>query len=128
MNFLKSYQKITVWLLSLVAIVPCIQMAAQEPVRKIVMLSLPNCPGCKKMLPLLQQIAARSQGKIIVEVIMYDDAQALLKRFNVGHIDRVPHLLIIVDNVLVQQIPFSSSLSSADAIWNAINRSALKLV
>jgi len=101
--------------------------SASEPVRKIVMISTQNCPACKVMNALLQQVVAKSGGKIIIEVKLYDQARDFLTRYAIGHIDFVPYLCVLIDDRLIQTFPSSSGFKTAQQIWDALDKTALQL-
>jgi hypothetical protein len=101
--------------------------SAQEPVRKIVMISVKPCPACDKMYKLLQQVATKSQGKINIEVKLYSQAQDFLAKHAIGNIDLVPYLCVLLDDRLIQTFPQSARFETAQQIWDALDKTALRL-
>jgi thiol-disulfide isomerase/thioredoxin len=130
---METLNKISKFLIGTIAVLPfwgtITLQAAQEPVRKIVMISTQNCPGCKALSPKLQQVAQKSQGKIIIEVKLYDQAKDFLTKHAIGHVDLVPYLCVLVDDRLIQTFPASTcaGFTTAQQIWDALDKTALRL-
>ena len=75
----------------------------------------PWCGPCRRMGPIIEELANELNGKVGVAKLNTDDNQAIAVRFN---INAIPTLLMFKDNVLVKT---SVGLKPKEAILEDIN-------
>ncbi len=61
----------------------------------------PWCGPCRRMGPIIEELAAELEGKVGVAKLNTDENQAIAVRFN---INAIPTLLVFKDRVLVDQL------------------------
>ena len=75
----------------------------------------PWCGPCRRMGPIIEELAGELEGKVGVAKLNTDENQAIAVRFN---INAIPTLLFFKDNVLVET---SVGLKPKEAILEYIN-------